>query len=417
MGSKGKEFYEMVLEDFHGAANALKLSQGIIARLRKPKIVHEWTLPVRMDNGDIKEFPGYRVVHNNVLGPGKGGTRYDPFVDMDEVKALSTLMTWKCALFNLPFGGGKGGVACNPKELSDSEIERLTRRYASHLTPFIGPFKDVPAPDIGTDERVMAWIYDTYRIQTGEALLAVVTGKPLAIGGVIGRTGATGFGCVAIAKATLKYLKISKEKATFVIQGIGNVGGTAADILYGEGYKIIGISDSQGGIYDPDGINIPEALACKLKTGGITKLEGYTNITNKELLSLKCNILCLHARENQITEENADEVDCDGLNCGANGAVTPKGKRILKEKDIFVDSDTLTSGGGVIGSWCEWSQNLGGARWTLEQVNQNIESRMTEVFREALDFSYKRGVSLKKAALMLALRRLSEAQKYCTLWP
>lgn len=412
-----RSFYEIVLGEFNEVARVLRLDSEIIARLRSPRDIHEWSLPVTMDDGQVREFKGYRVLHNTTRGPGKGGIRYDPQVGLDDVKALATLMTWKCALFNLPFGGAKGGVNCDPKKLSTKELERLTRRYAFELRDVIGPFKDIPAPDIGTNEKVMAWIYDTYRCERKEGLLAVITGKPLAIGGVAGRKEATGRGAAIITEEALKHLGRSPKDASCVIQGAGNVGGVVAAILHKAGLKIIALSDSRGGIYNSLGIDIPAALKHKETNGALKDFDGGENITNQELLSLKCDVLMLAARENTITQENADGVKAQALICPANSPVTPQAEEILLEKGIFVGADTLDSGGGVVVSWCEWSQNLGGDRWEERKVNQRLKKVMVGTFREVLAFSQRQRVPMKKAALMLSINRVAEAQKLCTLWP
>ncbi len=412
-----KSFYNMVLKSFDETTKSLGLSDNMIARLKMPEYIGEWNLPVQMDDGTIKNFPAFRVIHNNTRGPGKGGIRYAPDVSLDEVKALATLMTWKCALFNLPFGGAKGGVACDPKKMSEKEIERLTRRYAHELTEVIGPFKDVPAPDVGTNEKIMAYIFDTYRMEKREALFAVVTGKPLALGGAAGRREATGRGVFIVGLEALKHLNINLQEATCVVQGAGNVGSVAAELFFMAGIKVLGFSDSGGGIFNSGGINIREAMIYKEETKTLRGFKWADAITNKELLELKCDILVLAAKENVITEENAPNVKAKIIDCGANGPITPAAEKILLEKNIFILPDTLASGGGVAVSWCEWSQNLGGEKWEEEQVNQRLEKVMKSTFKEVLEFSQRNNVTLKKAALMLSIDRVAKAQELCTLWP
>lgn len=412
-----QNFYELVLEEFDETARELNLESGIINRLRPPREIHEWNLPVRMKDGTTREFKGYRVIHNAVRGPGKGGIRFDPHVSLDDVQALATLMTWKTALFNLPFGGAKGGVNCDPKELSTEELEEIARRYAFELKDTIGEHRDIPAPDIGTNEKIMAWIYDTYRSYRKEALLGVVTGKPIAIGGVPGRREATGRGCAIITKEVLKSLGIPSQEATCAIQGIGNVGENHARLLEEEGVRIIAISDSKGGVYNRKGIKVSEALNHKQHTGFLQDLEGCENISNEELLELKCDVLCLDARENVVTEQNAARVKSRAIICGANGPVTSKAEGILSENEVLMIPDILANGGGVVASWCEWSQNLGGDQWEEGEVNQRLERTMTRTFREVLGSSQQYKVSLRKAAMMLAINRVAEAQRFCTLWP
>lgn len=412
-----KSFYQMVLKSFDETARALGLSDNVVARLKMPEYIGEWNLPVQMDDGSIKTFKGFRVIHNNTRGAGKGGIRFSLDVALDEVKALATLMTWKTALFDLPFGGAKGGVCCDPKKLSPRELERLTRRYAYELTSIIGPYKDIPAPDVGTNEKIMAWIFDTYRMEKREVLFSVITGKPLSIGGVAGRKEATGRGTFIVGMEALKHLGINPEKANCVIQGAGNVGSAAAKLFQSAGIKVIGFSDSSGGIFNSLGINIPEALKHKEETGSLKDFPGCDNIANAELLELDCDILGLMAKENVITKENASRIKAKIIDCGANSPITPDAEKILLDKNIFILPDTLASGGGVVVSWCEWSQNLGGEKWEEEQVNQRLEKVMKATFKEVLEFSQRNNVTLKKAALMLAIDRVAKAQELCTLWP
>jgi len=312
-------------------------------------------------------------------------------------------------------------VACDPKKLSKAEREKLSIEYAKKLSKkvrgsshrVIGPHIDVPAPDVGTNEETMATIYDVYKEETGEALYAVVTGKPLKLGGIPGRKEATGRGAAILGEEVLKYLNIESEGAACVVQGAGNVGSEAAKYWYSRGIKIMGFSDSNGGIFNPRGINVLEALKHKEKTGALKDFEGCENITNQELLELECDILGLMAKENVIIEENAPRIKAKIIDCGANGPITPVAEKILLDKNIFILPDTLASGGGVVVSWCEWSQNLGGEKWELEDVNQRLEKIMRETFKKVLEFSQRRNISMKKAALMLAIKREADAKKLC----
>jgi len=328
------------------------------------------------------------------------------------------LMTWKCSLFNLPFGGAKGGVNCDPKQLSPAELKKLTARYASELATVIGPGKDVPAPDVGTDERTMAIIYDVYKEKTGDACFAVVTGKPMDYGGIVGRREATGRGAFIVALEALKHLNINPQEAIVVIQGAGNVGGVAAELFYNYGLKVIGISDSQGGIFNPNGIDIPRALLHKKETGALKDFPDCENITNDdEFLSLECDILGPMAKEGVITEKNASRIKAKIIDCAANAPITPEGEKILLDKGIFILPDTLASGGGVTVSWCEWSQNLGGAQWELDDVNQRLEKKMKAAFNEVLALSQERNISLKQAAMTLAIKKVVKAKITYPLWP
>lgn len=437
-----KKLYNMAVEEFEEAVRMLEddkeivsmikeaglgevgsLLSNIVARLEKPETVHQWNLPIVMDNGTVKSFTGWRVVHSTTRGPAKGGITFSPSTDIYSVMLKAMLMTWKCALFDLPFGGGKGGVNCEPDfrkkgGLSPVELRRLTTRYANELATVIGPWKDVPAPDVGTGGWTMAIIYDVYKEKTNDACFAVVTGKPVEYGGIVGRREATGRGAFIVGLEALKHLNIDFKKATCVIQGAGNAGGVAAELFHQHGLKVIGISDSRGGIFNPNGIDIPKALLHKKETGALKDFPGCENITNdNEFLSLECDILGPMAKEGVITEKNASLIKAKIIDCAANAPITPDGEKILIDKGIFILPDTLASGGGVTVSWCEWSQNLGGACWELADVNERLEKKMTAAFRDVLALSQKKNVSMKQAALMLAIKRVVKAKIVYPLWP
>ncbi len=437
MEKNKKKLYEMAVKEFEKTMELLKddkeivkmteeaglgkvrfVLSNIVARLKKPEVLHQWSLPITMDDGRVKTFTGWRVAHSTTRGAGKGGITFSPDTTIYSVMLKAMLMTWKCSLFDLPFGGAKGGVDCDPKQLSPAELKRLTTRYASELATVIGPWKDVPAPDVGTGGKEMAIIYDVYKEKTGDACFAVVTGKPMDYGGIVGRREATGRGAVIVGLEALKHLNINPQGATCVIQGSGNAGGVAAELFHNYGLKVIGISDSRGGIFNPNGIDIPRALLHKKQTGALKDFPGCENITNDdEFLGLECDILGPMAKEGVITEKNASAIKAKIVDCAANAPITPEGEKILLDKGIFILPDTLASGGGVTVSWCEWSQNLGGAQWELEDVNQRLERKMKIAFKEVLQLSQEKNISMKQAALMLAIKRVVKAKIVYPLWP
>ncbi len=346
-----KNPFEAMSERFDRAAQLLCLDPDLYAVLRVPSRELKVYIPVRMDSGHIQVFEGFRVQHNFARGPAKGGIRYAPDVSLDEVKALSAWMTWKCAVVNVPFGGAKGGIICNPIQMSQGELERMTRRYTSELLDFIGPEKDVPAPDMNTNEQTMAWIMDTYSMHARHTVTAVVTGKPIALGGSLGRREATGRGVLFCVNEAIKRYKLTPEQTSVVVQGAGNVGGIGASLMHEKGYKVMAISDMYGGIYNKNGLNIPEVLTYLQQT---KSLEGYSEadyITNEELLEIECDVLAPCATENQITSENADRLKCKIMAEGANGPTTPKADQILHDKGIFVIPDILANAGGVTVSY------------------------------------------------------------------
>lgn len=401
--------YEMALRQFDNAIQHLELKRGIVEYLRYPKRELSVNFPVKMDDGSVKVFAGYRVHHNTVLGPTKGGIRYHPDVTLDEVRALAMWMTWKCAVVGLPYGGAKGGIVCNPKEMSLRELENLTRRYTTEITLMIGPDRDIPAPDVNTNPQTMAWIMDTYSMHEGYSVPAVVTGKPISIGGSLGRFEATGRGVMITACEACKHLDIPLEDATVVVQGYGNVGSVSAYLMHDQGCKIVGASDSRGGIYKPDGFDPRDVLRHKKETGSVIGYPGAETITNEELLELPCDILIPSALEKQITEDNAGRIKAKLIAEGANGPTTPDADVILRDKGIFIVPDILANAGGVTVSYFEWVQGLQSFFWSEEEINQKLERIMTTSFAEVLAVSQEKGIDMRTAALVRAIDRVAEA--------
>jgi glutamate dehydrogenase (NAD(P)+) len=387
----------------------MKVSEACRTIIRECK--HEFTthFPVKMDDGSTKLFTGYRVQHNDTRGPFKGGTRYHPDVNLDEVRALAAWMTLKSAVVKIPYGGAKGAVACNPKTLSLGELERLTRRYTSELSTLIGPEKDIPAPDVGTNPQIMAWMMDTYSMNRGYSVLGVVTGKPIEIGGSLGRFEATGRGCVINALLGVEHLGMKVDGGTAAVQGFGNVGGIAAKKLAEKGYKIIAASDSQGGVYNQRGLDIGALLRYKNETGSVKGFKGSEPLTQNELLGLECDLLVPAALENAITADNADIVKARMIVEGANGPTTPEADIILNDKGKFVIPDILANAGGVVVSYFEWVQSLQSFFWSEDQVNNQLVSVMTNAFKEVLKLSLSEKVSMREAAYMLAVKRIDSA--------
>jgi glutamate dehydrogenase (NAD(P)+) len=406
-GTDEKNPFEAMSERFDRAATILGLDPDIYAVLRVPSREIKVYIPVRMDSGNIQVFEGYRVQHNFARGPAKGGIRYAPDVTLDEVKALSAWMTWKCAVVNVPFGGGKGGIICDPRQMSLGELERLTRRYTAELIDFIGPDKDVPAPDMNTNEQTMAWIMDTYSMHARHTVNAVVTGKPVSLGGSLGRREATGRGVLIVTNEAIKRFNLTPENTRVVVQGSGNVGGLGAQLMYEQGYKIIAISEVGGGIYNPNGLNIPEVLDYLHENKTFDGYPGVDRVTNSELLEIECDVLAPCATENQITSENADRIKCKILSEGANGPTTPKADKILHDKGIFVIPDILANAGGVTVSYFEWVQDRMGYFWREDEVNQRLEEKMVASFNELCHFAEKHDVDTRTAAYMLAIDRVA----------
>lgn len=410
--------FEMAKKQVDIAAKYLNLDSGAAEKLKSTKrelIVH---FPVEMDKGTIKIFTGFRVQHNVARGPAKGGIRYHPDVDLDEVRALAMWMTWKSAVVNIPFGGAKGGVQCNPKEMSLHEIEHVTRRFTWEISMMLGPEQDIPAPDVYTNPQVMAWIMDTYSILKGYSVPGVVTGKPIELGGSLGRFEATGRGVVIASMEALKHLKMSVEGARVAVQGCGNVGGIAATHFHRLGAKVIAISDSQKGLYNEKGLDVVRALEYKAKYKCfVCETKDETEITNQELLELKCDILVPAAIENQITEKNAPRIKAKVIAEGANGPTTPEADEILNEKGIFIVPDILANAGGVTVSYFEWVQNLQELIWSEEEVLDRLTRIMQKGFKEVLDVSLSKKIPMRAAALVLGIGRVAEAARLRGLYP
>ncbi|HWE00631.1 MAG TPA: Glu/Leu/Phe/Val dehydrogenase [Bryobacteraceae bacterium] len=394
---------------FDNAANHLKLDDGMRKVLKSPAREIKVNIPVQLDDGRLEVFTGYRVQHSIARGPGKGGIRYAPNVTLDEVRALASWMTWKCAVVNIPFGGAKGGVICDPSLLSDGELERITRRYTAEIIEMIGPERDVPAPDVNTNDRVMAWIMDTYSMHVGHATTAVVTGKPMELGGSRGRREATGRGCMIVTLEALKRFGISPENTRAVIQGFGNVGGMAAQLMSARGFKIIGVIEYDGAVYNRNGLDIESLARYRHDTGSINGFPEAEAIDKHEAMFLDCDVLLPAATENVITSENAANLRCRILCEGANGPTTSIADEILAEKKIFVIPDILANAGGVTVSYFEWVQDRQGFFWNEELVNSRLEEIMVGSFEAVTAYAGKHGVDNRTAAYMLALDRVASA--------
>ncbi len=400
-------------------AQIMNLDEGLVEYLKEPDRVMRVKVPVRMDDGDIKVFIGYRAQHCGVRGPYKGGIRYHPEVTMEETIALAMWMTWKCAVVDIPYGGGKGGIACNPKEMSRREIERLTRRYTTAILPIISPDQDIPAPDVYTNPEVMSWVMDTYSIFKGYSVPGIVTGKPVELGGSRGRISSTGRGVAIVAREAATRLGMRLSDARVVVQGFGNVGYHAAKILSEWGARIIAVSDSRGGIYQESGLNVEKVRDHKLETGSVLGFDGAREVSNEELLELECDILIPAALGGVITKKNADRINARIIAEGANGPTTPEADRIMDEKCELVIPDILANSGGVIVSYFEWVQDLNRYFWDEERVNAELEKIMIRSFNEVLKVKRELGkdATWRNAALSLALKRVVKAFELRGLWP
>jgi glutamate dehydrogenase (NAD(P)+) len=407
----------VALEQLKLVAEKLRLDPGLHEILKKPKRTISVSVTIKMDDCTIGVFNGFRVQHWDVLGPFKGGLRYHPNVTLDDVTALAMWMTWKCAVVGLPYGGAKGGIQCNPKKMSQGELERLTRRYVSLIFDYLGPHRDVPAPDVYTNAQTMAWIMDTYSQLKGYSVPESVTGKPIEIGGSEGRVCATALGVAFCAREAAKILNMKLKNATVAVQGYGNVGYNAAQIMRDMGCRIVAVSDSSGGIYCADGINPYDVRVHKSRTGSVMNYKNCANITNAELLQKECDILIPAAIENQIGKDNADKIRAKIVAEGANGPTTPEADKALCEKGVCVIPDILANSGGVTVSYFEWVQNLTREHWTLEEVNRKLEAKMIKAFDDVYKLSKKEESDMRTAALMLGVGRVAHALQTLGLWP
>jgi glutamate dehydrogenase (NAD(P)+) len=409
--------WHVAQQQFDLAAEHLNLAPGLRKVLREPKRELTVHFPVKMDNGEVEVFTGYRVQHNLSRGPAKGGIRYHQNVTLDEVKALAMWMTWKCAVVGIPFGGGKGGVIVDPKKLSIREVEGLTRRFATEISILIGPDKDIPAPDVNTNSQTMAWIMDTYSMHVGYTAPAVVTGKPIALGGSEGRNEATAQGAVYTLLDAAKYLGMEVPKCRVAVQGFGNAGAIAAQLLYAQGSKIVAVSDSTGGIYRPEGLDPNAVLAWKKEHHSVLGFHGAKDITNEELLELDCDILVPAALENQITARNAGRIQAKLIGEAANGPTTPEADEILYKNGTFVIPDILCNAGGVTVSYFEWVQDLERDFWDVQHVNEKLRAVMVKAFASTLEMSLRQKVNMRTAAYLLAVQRVADAASVRGIYP
>jgi len=415
--NNGEPAFDNVRKLINGVCERMNVDEACRLKLSQCKRELRVNFPIKMDDGRIRIFTGFRVVHSDTRGPAKGGIRYHPDVTLDEVRALAALMTLKTAVANVPFGGAKGAVVCDPKALSPGELERLTRRYATEINMIIGPERDIPAPDVGTNPQIMAWIMDTYSMGKGYSVPAVVTGKPLDIGGSRGRLGATGRGCMISTLLAAKHIGINLAEATVAVQGFGNVGTSVAKSLASEDCRVIAVSDTKGGVYNPKGLDLEGLLTQKRGTGSVVGFKDAENITNAELLGLQHDILIPAALENQIVEANAASIKARIVIEGANGPTTPEADRILRENGIFVVPDILANMGGVVVSYLEWVQDLQSFFWDEDEVNSYLQKIMTNAFTQVLEISQHENVDMRMAAYMLALRRLADAMTTRGIFP
>jgi glutamate dehydrogenase (NAD(P)+) len=409
--------FEAMMARFDRAAELLDLEPGLYKVLRNPEKTIIVSIPVLMDSGDVEVFTGIRCIYNTSRGPAKGGIRFDENVTVDEMKALAAWMTWKCAVVNIPFGGSKGGVICDPLKLSIGELERVTRRYTAGIIATLGPDSDVPAPEVNTNERVMAWLMDTYSMHVGHTVNAVTTGKPVAMGGSLGRREATGRGCMIATREALTHLGMSMKGARVVVQGFGNVGSVAAELLHAEGAKVVAISDRTGGWSSRKGLDVKHAIAFVQAHG---TLEGYgvgERVTNEELLELDCDVLLPAALENVITTKNAANIKAKVICEGANGPTTAGADAILEDKGIFVIPDILANAGGVTVSYFEWVQNRSGYYWTEPVVNERLREIMVSAFHEVLQLSRQHKVNMRTASYMLSINRVATVHKLRGIYP
>jgi glutamate dehydrogenase (NAD(P)+) len=409
--------FAIAQQQLYRVADTFKIDPNLISVLKECKKAVVVSVPVVLDDGTVHAFEGYRVTHNIARGPSKGGIRYHPDVTLDEVKSLAMWMTWKCALMNIPFGGAKGGIACDPKKLSGTELQKMTRRYTSEIINEIGPEKDIPAPDVGTDGRVMAWIFDTYSMNKGHSVLGVVTGKPLNIGGSLGRLEATARGALYIIREAVRKQGATIAGQRVVVEGFGNVGMYLARFLAQEGATVIAASDSSGGVHNPKGIDVETAIAHKQETGALSGLKDAENLTDEELLVLDCDVLAPCALEQVITSDNADKIKAKIICEGANGPTTPAADEILEDRGVLVLPDVLANAGGVVVSYFEWVQGLQEYFWKEDEVNARLNDISTRAFNETWATRESRGMSMRMAAYGLAVNRVAEATTTRGLYP
>jgi glutamate dehydrogenase (NAD(P)+) len=409
--------FQNALAQFDKAVAHLNLERGIVELLRRPKRELTVNFPVKMDSGDIHIFTGFRVHHSTVLGATKGGIRFHQDVTLDEVRALAMWMTWKCSLMGLPYGGAKGGVVVDPRTLSVRELEALTRRYATEISVLMNPQGDVPAPDVGTTGQIMAWIMDTYSMHQGYSMPAVVTGKPVEIGGSLGRNEATGRGVIYAVREAAKHLHLPVEGATVAVQGFGNVGSISARTAHEMGMKVVAVTDVTGGAYNPKGLDLPALIQHAAATRSVAGFPGADTITNEELLALKVDVLIPAALENQITSGNADKVQCKVLAEGANGPTTPEADDLLNAKGVFIIPDILCNGGGVVVSYLEWVQDLQAFFWEEEEISRHLERHVTKAFRRVVAEAEKRRIDNRTAAQVLAIQRVAEVTLIRGIYP
>ncbi|HET8652803.1 MAG TPA: Glu/Leu/Phe/Val dehydrogenase [Gaiellaceae bacterium] len=409
--------FEIAQEQLRHVAGVFQIDENLVRVLEQCKKAVAVSIPVVMDDGQIRAFEGFRVTHNIARGPSKGGIRYHPDVTLDEVKALAMWMTWKCALMGIPFGGAKGGVVCDPKKMSRGELQKMTRRYTSEIINEIGPEKDIPAPDVGTDPSVMAWIFDTYSMNKGHSVLGVVTGKPLNVGGSLGRLEATAHGALYVLREAVKKQDRSLGDMSVAVQGFGNVGSYLARFVQEDGATVVALSDSRGGVYNPDGIDVELAIAHKQETGSLEGLKDADSITNEELLTVDCDVLAPCALEQVITADNADKIKAKVIVEGANGPTTPTADEILEERGVLVLPDVLANAGGVVVSYFEWVQGLQEYFWKEEEVNRRLNEITSRAFHETWDTYESRNTTMRTAAYGLAVRRVSEATLTRGLYP
>jgi glutamate dehydrogenase (NAD(P)+) len=409
--------YRVALEQFEDAVRILKLDDGMCEFLRHPKRELSVYFPVTMDDGSIRVFAGFRVHHNMVRGPTKGGIRYHPLVDLNEIRALAMWMTWKCAVVNIPFGGAKGGVIVDPAKLSFDELRKLTRRYATEISIFLGPECDIPAPDVNTNQQIMSWIMDTYSMHKGYSVTAVVTGKPEVIGGTLGRLSATGFGVMLTTREALAKSGKAFPDVTVAVQGFGNVGSVTAELMAAKGARIVAVSDVSGGVHNPRGLDIQALKAYVEENKYIAGFPGGDAITNEELLTVKCDVLAPCAMENQITARNADKIQAWILAEGANGPTTPEADKILEAKGVFIIPDILCNAGGVTASYFEWVQDLQSFFWSENEIDNRLERIMVEAFRNVMAEVEKYHIGNRVAAQVLGIRRVAEATRLRGIYP